>query len=73
MKQRQRNASTSRLICHLSTVSITCCLWFHFFFIIIEAEVHKEMRMPMLLSGRRFVTDSGIHFWHFAWSRIILV
>lgn len=49
------------------------CLRFQFFFIIVEATVHKEMRMPMLLSGWRFVMDSGIHFWHFTWSRITLV
>ena len=72
MKWRQRNAST-RLLCHLSTVFIICCLWFNFFFILIEAGVLKKMRMPMLLSGRRFVMDSGIQFWHFASSRISLV
>jgi len=31
------------------------------------------MSMPMPLSGYRFVMDSGIHFWHFASSRIILL
>lgn len=42
-------------------------------FIIVEAEVHKEMRIPMSLSEHRFVMDSGINFWHFAWSRIVLL
>lgn len=72
MKWSQRNASDSRLLRHESTV-IGCCHCFHFFVVIIEEEVPKEMRMTLQLSGLGFIMDSGINFWHFAWSRIILV